>query len=187
MNVYLIRHTRVNIAPGICYGHTDVPVADSFLAECTNIKQKLPPDTDWVVYSSPLRRCRQLAEQFCSHSIYTDPRLMELNFGAWEGQRWDAIDDFQMSTWSSDWVNHACPQGESFQDLLQRANAFWQDLCQQKHLQVLVITHGGVIRALLSKILNFPLDFALRVTIDFGSMTKLRVLDYGVMVDGINC
>lgn len=187
MKVYVIRHTRVGIAPGICYGHTDVPVADTFLAECANIRQKLPPEMVWTVYASPLRRCSQLAEQLSPNIIYTDPRLMEMNFGAWEGQRWDAIDEAQMNAWSADWVRRRCPQGESFDDLLQRVTVFWQELCQQNLSDVLIITHGGVIRALLSNILKFPLEHALRLTIDFGSVTKLRILDYGVIVDCINC
>jgi alpha-ribazole phosphatase len=187
MNVYVIRHTHVNIASGVCYGQTDVPVADTFLSECTHIQQKLPPNTAWTVYSSPLRRCRQLAEHLCPNALHTDPRLMELNFGAWEGKRWDEIDEMQLNAWSANWVHRRCPNGESFYDLSQRVAVFWQDVCQQPRPNVLIITHGGVIRALLSDVLKFPLEHAMRLTIDFGSVTKLRVLDYGVMVDGINC
>ena len=33
MNIIMVTHTRVNIAPGTCYGQTDVSVADTFQQE----------------------------------------------------------------------------------------------------------------------------------------------------------
>ncbi len=79
----------------------------------------------------------------------------------------------------------ALPQ-RSFQELFERSVAFWEDLYQQSHPYNLIITHGGVIRfALLSYFLNFPLANAMRITIDYGSVTKVRVLEYGTVVDFI--
>jgi len=42
MEIYLIRHTAVQ-APGICYGHYDVPLADTFATEAAQLRTKLPP------------------------------------------------------------------------------------------------------------------------------------------------
>jgi alpha-ribazole phosphatase len=42
MLIHLIRHTAV-AAPGICYGHYDVPLADTFAAEAAVLKTKLLP------------------------------------------------------------------------------------------------------------------------------------------------
>ena len=187
MELYLIRHTQVNIEPGICYGQTDVPLADSFPRECERIQCKLPQFTDWQVYSSPLQRCLMLAEHVNEGSIMFDPRLMELNFGAWELKKWSEIEaGMAANIWFTDFVNQRCPQGESFQELFERSVAFWEELCQQSQPHILVITHGGVIRALLSYFLNFPLANAMRITIAYGSVTKVRVLEYGTVIDYIN-
>lgn len=187
MEVYLIRHTQVNIEPGICYGQTDVPLADSFPRECERMQGKLPPITDWRVYSSPLHRCHTLAQHLNCGSVNSDHRLMELHFGAWELKRWNEIEAGQAARiWFSDFVNQRCPLGESFQELFERSVAFWEELCHQAHPYVLVITHGGVIRALLSYFLKFPLANAMRITIDYGSVTKVRVLEYGTVIDYMN-
>lgn len=187
MEFYLIRHTQVKIEPGTCYGQTDVPLAASFPQECERIQCKLPQIPDWQVYSSPLHRCQKLAKYLSNGSLTSDPRIMELNFGAWELKRWSEIEVGQAANiWFSDFVNQRCPQGESFQELFERSVAFWEDLCQQLHPYNLVITHGGVIRALLSYFLNFPLANAMRITIDYGSVTKVRMLEYGTVVDYIN-
>ncbi len=186
MEIYLIRHTRVKIEPGICYGHTNVSVADSFPAECEDVRSKLPRIENWAVYTSPLRRCQQLAKQFCADAIHTDPRLMELNFGDWEQQSWDAIETVHLHRWGSDFVNQRCPNGESFQDMATRVVACWKDVCQKNDSHVLMITHAGVIRALLSHLLDFPLHNAMQVIIDYGGVTKIRMLAYGPVIDYVN-
>ena len=43
MNIYLIRHTLPNVLPGICYGHADLGLADSFPTELQSIQAKLAP------------------------------------------------------------------------------------------------------------------------------------------------
>ena len=59
MEVILIRHTSVDVPPGMCYGQTDVPLKPTFEAEAAvtaeNLKAYLPFDH---VYTSPLTRCR---------------------------------------------------------------------------------------------------------------------------------
>ena len=62
MNIYLIRHTLPDVLPGICYGNTDLGLADSFVTELQSIQAKLAHLTNPVLVSSPLRRCYILAE-----------------------------------------------------------------------------------------------------------------------------
>lgn len=111
MEVYLIRHTTPAITPGLIYGHLDVDLTDSFLEELKTVKQKLPPVLD-AVYSSPSRRCTQLAQQLAA-DVIVDHRLSELNFGDWEGKTWDTIDPQDSRAWMDDFVNVPAPGGES--------------------------------------------------------------------------
>lgn len=67
MRLVLIRHTSVAVPRGICYGQTDVPLADSFPDEATMVKQRLSRYHFDCVYSSPLSRCVKLA-RFCGYS-----------------------------------------------------------------------------------------------------------------------
>ena len=92
MNITLIRHTEVSIEKGICYGQSDIELANSFEKEKIVIQNKLKPDVFDITYSSPLKRCKKLAKAlFADKEIVYDNRLMELNFGDWEGKHWDDI------------------------------------------------------------------------------------------------
>ncbi|MGJ0492832.1 alpha-ribazole phosphatase [Methylobacter sp.] len=186
MDIYLIRHTNTAADPGLCYGHSDVGLADSFADEAQDLHDKLPEfDADCKVFSSPLTRCLELAKTF-STTVTTDARLKELHFGDWEGLRFDDIDAGAVQRWTDDFVKAAPPNGENFEDLYLRAGSFWQDLSTVKAEQVLVITHAGVIRALLARALNLPLANSFQLRIDAGSVHKLRhSVDY-IYVDYIN-
>jgi Histidine phosphatase superfamily (branch 1) len=78
MDIYLVRHTKTDTVKGLCYGQSDVALADSFSDEVLQLQHKLPELNDgYKVFSSPLTRCLQLAEQF-SETVTTDDRLLEL-------------------------------------------------------------------------------------------------------------
>jgi len=186
MEIYLIRHTRVGIETGICYGQTDVPLADSFAEEFETLQSKLPAFNSCAIYSSPLSRCRRLAERLNAGSVEFDPRLMELNFGSWELKRWDDIGAGELKVWTADFVNLCCPGGESYREQFQRAVAFWKELCQTPRELVLVVTHAGLIRALLAYLLDIPLEKSLWLGIDYGSVTKIHLLDEAPIIDYIN-
>lgn len=199
MDIYLIRHTQTAADSGLCYGQSDIALADSFPDEMTDLHQKLPEfDEDCKVFSSPLTRCLQLAKTF-SDAVTTDARLQELDFGAWEGKRFDDIDADALQHWSNNFVTAAPPNGENFEDLYQRTGSFWQELLATEapaHAprprpageaeQVLVITHAGVIRALLARALNLPLANSFQLRIDSGSVHKLRQTDDYLYVEYIN-
>ena len=58
MKITLIRHTRVAVETGICYGWSDVGVAPSFETEASRVKENISNEQFDIVYSSPLSRCR---------------------------------------------------------------------------------------------------------------------------------
>ena len=83
MEIYLIRHTKPDIVKGTCYGQADIGTTDSFLYEASCIQQHIPAGIQ-TVYSSPLRRCRQLAEfLFPQQVIFLDDRLKEIQLVAY--------------------------------------------------------------------------------------------------------
>ncbi|HVG13793.1 MAG TPA: histidine phosphatase family protein, partial [Chitinophagaceae bacterium] len=131
MEIFLIRHTTPDIQKGTCYGQADLDVVSSFGEEASCIRQHLPPDIE-MVYSSPLKRCRQLAESlFPNHAIQFDDRLKEINCGAWELKLWDSIEQEALKAWMSDFVNVVIPEGESYTDLFTRTTTFFKELPQQ--------------------------------------------------------
>jgi alpha-ribazole phosphatase len=174
MDIYLIRHTRTATETGLCYGLTDVALSPSFREDLAALRHKLPALTaQCAVFSSPLTRCMRLAETL-SANVTADDRLLELNFGQWEGRRFDQIEPDLLRQWTGNFVETAPPGGESFSDLCERVGGFWRELLEQPHEQVAVVTHAGAIRALLAGVLDLPLANAFQLRIDPGSVHKLR-------------
>ncbi len=175
MEVYLIRHTRPELPPGICYGQTDIGLTADFTEELAALRAKLPAVSPERVYSSPLRRCAEAAKALGGVRVELDSRLMELNFGVWEMMGWNAIPIVEMQAWSEDYVTRAPPQGESFLQLAARVAGFALDLRRQPISSAWVITHAGVVRAWLAQTMNMPLADAFRLEVDYGGVSKLSL------------
>ncbi|HYD33464.1 MAG TPA: alpha-ribazole phosphatase [Methylophilaceae bacterium] len=181
MRLHLVRHTVPDILPGICYGQTDVNVADTYTHDVEIVLEKLARIQPAVIYSSPLIRCSQLAEaiaapKFCE--VQHDSRLMELNFGDWELKAWDDIPRGLMDVWAEDLVRQAPPSGESFHALFMRVQGFLEEVTTNPSYigkDVVALTHAGVIRAMLSHALNLPLADSFRFQIDYGSVTSISI------------
>ena len=174
MQLYLIRHTTPDIAKGICYGQTDLPLnLDLFKQECTMISSKLPDHIDQF-YSSPLSRCLQLANSLSS-AVLKDEQLMEMNFGDWEMQPWTAIAGEPLNRWMSDFVNEPTPGGENYLALHQRTTAFINKLLVADPQSAAIITHAGNIRSLISWALDLPLENSFRINLNYGAVIKLTI------------
>jgi len=190
MEIYLVRHTTPQIEAGVCYGQTDLDVADSFAQECEVLYEKLRHLTEAAVYSSPLKRCSQLAAAVTARLAFAsavhDHRLMELHFGEWELKRWDDIPRGLIDVWAQEHVMQAPPQGESYHALHLRARDFLEEVSANKHAAAVIFTHAGVIRALLAEVLNLPLMHAFKLQIGYGSVTKLIVDQHVTHVGYVN-
>jgi alpha-ribazole phosphatase len=178
MKLTLIRHTSLQIDPGICYGQSDIDVAASFTSEVESTQSKLVDSTFDVVYCSPLQRCVKLAEALDLGQdlgkVTQDERLKELHFGDWELRAWNDIPRDIFDDWAHDYANKAPPNGETFSQLQQRGIHFLDEmLAKHANEHIVIISHGGMIRALLAHVLNMELKGLFRFTIDYGSVTQL--------------
>ncbi len=159
MEIYLVRHTTPDISREVCYGQTDIPLAATFSEEIKAILAHLPTDVD-MIYSSPLERCLQLAERIPHKSLESVPQLMEMNFGDWELQPWADIPQEQLDRWMKDFVTHQVPNGESMEMLANRVYTWYGQLRWTSLDKIVIVTHAGPIRVLLSKVHNTPLSEA---------------------------
>lgn len=151
MRLWLVRHAQPLIAPGVCYGALDMAAdPQATLTAARNLSSVLPPGIGLL--ASPLQRCQQLAHELCrlraDLSFQTAPDLAEMNFGDWEGQRWDAIPKAAFETWRADFGNHLFGGQESVQMLMQRVGRVWETT-RQHGQDAAWISHAGVMRAAL--------------------------------------
>lgn len=183
MQLFLIRHTAPQVSVGLCYGQSDIDVAASFHTEQLQVVAKLDALKQsgialHAIVSSPLQRCTKLAHALNAHlnlaAVDEDTRLMELNFGDWELQAWDTIPRDVFDIWADDYANLAPPNGETFGELHVRAQSFIADVSHHSpEANIVVVTHGGMIRAMLADVLQMPLKRLFRFQIDCGSITQL--------------
>ena len=172
MEIYFVRHTAPAIEKGICYGQTDLDVASTFETELEGVLTQLPTHID-AVFSSPLQRCLKLASKIKNTPI-RDKRIVELNFGDWEMQKWDDIPLKEIQRWYDDFVYEACLNGESYNELSQRAIEFYNDVLLLEHKVVVIVTHSGVIRSLLAYVNNIKLKESFdEFKIPYGAVFKI--------------
>ncbi len=178
MNLHLIRHTSLNIPSGVCYGQSDVDVSLDFDVERDTLAKKLAHIQFDAVYTSPLQRCTKLAHALNLGKTQADERLKELHFGDWEMQAWESIPRDVFDVWANDYANLSPPNGESLSQLHSRAKKFVEEVSIHSHgKNIAVVTHGGVIRALIADVLNMPLKGLFRIVIDHASVTQISFND----------
>lgn len=180
MRLTLVRHPKPAVAPGLCYGRTDLAVAPGQLEHVlTDLCAALTIDP--VLFSSPARRCRDLAVALAGlrgTSPLFDARLAEMDFGAWEMQAWDAIPRAEIDAWAADPVGYRPGGGETVLEMAARVAAFYGDV-QRQQRDAIVICHAGTMRLLAACSANLPLrETALRAArhahaIPYGGMLVL--------------
>lgn len=173
--LYLIRHPRPDVPEGLCYGQMDVPVAEVELAmvaaELASTLQGLGVTQLW---SSPLQRCRLLAERLSGSlkiPVQGDRRLQEIHFGAWEGQRWGDLPRAALDAWAADLLGFTPAGGESVRQLQARVQAWLGTLPANQ--TIVVVTHAGVIRVLSGLLDDLPVASWSVLPVPYGSLTRL--------------
>lgn len=149
--LWLVRHARPLVAAGLCYGRLDMP-ADAAASQqaARNLADALAPRVAGV-YHSTLQRCELLALQLQGLrpdlASNPEPRIQEMDFGAWEGRAWNAIAQADIDAWAANLGTHAPGGGEPLAAMLARVAHALRDASASAHDgDVVWITHAGVAR-----------------------------------------
>ena len=138
MIIDLIRHTTPKIAAGVCYGQTDLPLANNFETEFEVMQSKLMRSYDQII-TSPLSRCAILANRLNGKELYADDRIQEVNFGDWELQAWDELPSEATQKWMDNFIVEAPPNGESLIQMKNRVADFWTEVINHDNLSQIAI------------------------------------------------
>lgn len=149
---YLVRHGQTDWnAEKKIQGQSDIPLNAVGRAEAAQLATELKEIPFAAYFSSDLQRAYETALILTAHrpqpiKIYQDARLKERNFGHWEGH-------YSSEFYSSGPENKQ--DVESNEAMQQRALSFLQQTVDQySGSNILVVTHGGIIRNLILRILN---------------------------------
>jgi probable phosphoglycerate mutase len=133
---------------GRIQGHTDIPLSPEGLARMT-MRRPPPPFDDARLYVSPLTRARQTAQALGLGAGMIDARLMEQNWGRWEGLTRAEIlarDGEEAFIHAGLAARFRPPGGESTQELMDRVGAFLADAARETG-DAVAVAHLGVLRA----------------------------------------
>jgi broad specificity phosphatase PhoE len=154
MDIYFIRHGQTDWnAAGKMQGQTDIPLNETGIAEAHASKNKVDALVFDAAYSSTLRRAMHTAEIMLGdkkHKLTHDHRLMERNYGAFEGTHYEEYERMgkTRSTFHPE-------KGESREQFIGRIRGFIDEMYGLHHNQSIVIfSHGGVYRALLAALFD---------------------------------
>ena len=190
MDIYLIRHTPPQIAPGTCYGRLDVPLADTQEQDIAAVLDRLSRmPAAAAVWTSPSTRCRQLAGALALAQcvpLTANEDLMEMHFGEWEGKRWDEIDHRDSDAWAADYWNSAPPGGETYRALAERVSGVISLAAGSGLSRLALVTHAGPIRSVLGRCLKLEVSRHAELKIDFGGICLLSGNDDSWHVEAIN-
>jgi alpha-ribazole phosphatase len=140
-----------------------------------------------AVVTSNLQRCQQFAEHITkAHHVplLILDDLRELNFGDWEGKSGEALFNTQADTLTKFWqtpTQYTPPNGEpisQFAQRIDRATRQIAEFAEQHHFaNLLIITHGGVIKYCYIKALQQSLDNILSMPAQLGSLHTFELID----------
>lgn len=172
----LLRHGECE-GGHIFRGHNEVPLSAKGLAQMHKTIATAGP---WsYIFSSPLQRCRIFAEQLSGAPVQFDERLREVGFGVWEGRPVEEVwrtDTDTITAWNLDPTSVTPVNGEPLTQVAARVRACVQELVQRhRGERLLLVTHGGVIRVLLSQLLAMPLSCAGRIHVPYAALSTVVV------------
>jgi alpha-ribazole phosphatase len=195
-------------------GHRDVPLGEAGRQQAERLGRRLAGEHVTAAYTSDLGRARQTAEIALAGReslLMTAPELRETCFGAWEGLQAREIADrypAEWDAWIRDPVHARPPGGETVEDVHRRVVFFYRSIVDAgngKHQPrdwfsyrasgplraegedqtILVVTHGGPVRALLTYLLEVRLDLYWRFGIRPASVSILDVYPEGAITEVI--
>lgn len=190
----LIRHAETE--PGrkrLLVGATDVDAKNDALLGLDRFRDVLAPFSPRQCYCSPMKRAVQSASRIkeacnLSFEIRKDNRLREIDFGRWEMQSVADIsqkDPGLMDDWS-EYESFTFPEGEAVKKFCSRVEDVLSSLQRLPTRDVLVISHGGVIRTMICLALGQRVKDYLLYNVKPGSLTVLDLYSEGGVLTGLN-
>ncbi len=180
--LWLIRHAEVEDRyQGVFGGQIDMALSARGRQQAAALAEYLHSRKFDALYASPMLRVQQTLAPWVANSAprpVVIPELREVHFGDWTGLNWDQLQarfGVHVSSWLEQLDCGAIPNGESGSALRARLEPCLRRIFQRHPGQdVVVACHGGVIRMLLSILLDWPLPKWAAVDIDYASITQVR-------------
>ncbi len=192
--IWLVRHGETDWnRSGLLQGQTDTTLSETGRAQARALGIRLADQAFNAVYSSDLVRCVETATIVVGDRkipVQTDPELREVHLGRWQGlsfqqarQQWPE----EYARVDADPLSHAPAGGENRRELRDRmVRAARRIAGKHSGEDVLVVSHGGAMRALLTWVVMADLRASRLIEIDNTGICRFDFYDFGPVLIGWN-
>ncbi len=183
ITIDLLRHG--DVANGMkLLGKTDEPLTELGWQQMRSVSDNKHPSWHKII-SSPLQRCYAFSEEKSNQllqPLVVDERFQEMDFGEWDGRLLSELYNSDESEKLIQFMQRPSlntpPQGEYYDDFKDRVLAAWEELLhslQKEQVEhCLLVTHGGVIRVILSYILGLPSTNLFRFEVPYACLSRVK-------------
>ncbi|MCT1530319.1 histidine phosphatase family protein [Sphingobacterium daejeonense] len=184
ITICLLRHgeTAYNADGNKYCGRTDIPLTEKGISQAERMNTLLQDFTFDQIFCSPLQRAKTTAEiaSGTPEKVQVDERLIEVDFGQWEGKRSDdfiAEDPNSWYNWLSDPERfEAGRTGENAKQVIARLDSFYNELLDKYDGQtILVVGHNGVNRLFMAQQLGMPLKNYRKIVQENSALTLITL------------
>lgn len=196
MKLYLVRHgeTALN-KKGCYYGKTDAILSEEGIRQAKYLRDILKGVSFDYVVASPLVRAYNTAQIIIEEreqQIFADSRLMEQDFGIFEGLTYGELErkyPEELQQWNKQFSTYRIPEGEGFMDVRRRVEAFLKDIpagAENKKETMLIVAHKGTLGHLLAAMLKLPLEGYWNFVFEQGCYSEIDLEDGYAIIRKLN-
>jgi broad specificity phosphatase PhoE len=174
---------------GRIQGHSETELSEVGLSQARALSARLASEEIDAIYASNLGRAKLTAEIIAEpHGLFvqTEPRLCEADYGEWEGHTMDELrrmDPERTAAWMAEPVDVCPPGGETLEQVADRVAAVLEELrARPDDEQIVLVGHGGSVRALLCVALQIPQGYSRRLRVDTASLSIIQLMAQRTML-----
>lgn len=183
MNIYLVRHGHAKHNQEKKFvGSRDEDLTEKGLLQIDKLREYFEEVNFDEIYISQRKRTYETAHIIKPHDKYTvDKRLNEANFGIFENKTYEEIERLyprESKRWEENWKEYKIPEGDSLEELFDRVREFISELEKKKCENILIVSHGGIIKLFYCAILMNNLNLYWNFSCHNGQVSLLKY-EYG--------
>ena len=152
MRIWVTRHGQTDLnKEKLMQGLTDAPLNETGISQAKEARKRIGDMHFDAVYASPLDRAIETAAiigDVKREEIIIDPRIIEVDFGRYEARKYHLMGLRMTLYWACPEVFKAPKTVETVESMVKRSSSFLRELEQKDYENVLVVCHGGIIRAI---------------------------------------
>lgn len=188
---YIVRHGETDSnTRQACLGLKDAEMNEKGQEQVRRLALRLKDVSFDAVYASPLSRTMETAQTITKNPIIMNYGFIERDFGIWDDMTFEEIEieyPKEYTEWQNDFYHYSVPRGESSAHVQERVSkALDRILEKHKDERILIVTHLGAARHILSHLLGLSLEESWCFFVENGKYATVEIKNDRGILTGLN-